>query len=232
MGAVAEQVSPNYDERDPKVPLQYIVLHYTGMISADAALKRMCDPQAKVSAHYMIDEGGKVFWLVAEKNRAWHAGKSSWRGVSDVNSASIGIELVNPGHEHGYRAFPAAQIEALKKLLHEIVQRHGMNPLQALLAHSDVAPARKEDPGELFPWEELAREGVGIWPQVQESDYAPIKDGEVQNLLRALGYDCSELRKAVTAFQRRFLPQNLSGMPKKETVAWLRALVRRLGDVA
>src|SRR5579862_38456 len=122
------QPSPNFDDRDPAIPLHYIVLHYTGMKTGAEALARLCDPAAKVSAHYVIEEDGRVFRLVEEGKRAWHAGKSCWRGVSDMNSASIGIELVNPGHQYGYRAFPAAQIAALKTLMRDITKRHGMNP--------------------------------------------------------------------------------------------------------
>ena len=153
--------SPNFNDRADGIKLAYIILHYTGMKDAASALERLCDPAAQVSAHYMIDEDGSVIQLVDEAKRAWHAGKSFWRGITDMNSASIGIELVNPGHEFGYRPFPAAQITALKKLLHEIIARHGMNRKSCLLGHSDIAPTRKQDPGELFPWEELAKDGLG-----------------------------------------------------------------------
>src|ERR1700733_422901 len=153
--------SPNFDARDPSVPLQTIVLHYTGLKTGEEASARLCDPASKVSAHYVIEEDGRIFQLVDEKNRAWHAGKSFWRGITDLNSTSIGIELVNPGHQFGYRAFPAAQIAALKPLLRDIMWRHKMPP-SALLAHADIAPVRKEDPGELFPWQDLAKEGLGV----------------------------------------------------------------------
>jgi N-acetylmuramoyl-L-alanine amidase len=150
--------SPNGNER--KLPSgtgpSLVVLHYTGMRTATDALERMCNPAAEVSAHYMIDEDGTVTQLVDEEHRAWHAGRSSWRGETDVNSASIGIELVNPGHEFGYRPFPEVQIEALLPLLSDIVQRRAIAPAN-VVGHSDVAPARKQDPGELFPWERLAR---------------------------------------------------------------------------
>jgi N-acetylmuramoyl-L-alanine amidase len=225
--------SLNFDMRDIGVPLQFIVLHYTGMPTGAAALARLCDPAAKVSAHYLIEEDGSVFRLVEEDRRAWHAGKGFWRGTTDLNSASIGIELVNPGHQFGYRTFSSTQIEALKNLMREIIKRHGMNPATALLAHADIAPARKEDPGELFPWKELAGEGLGLWPQPESGDYDFADDAEVQNLLIAIGYDCPSTgnydpptRAALLAFQRHYHPENLTGTPEKETVARLRALKR------
>ncbi len=225
--------SRNFDARDPTVALQYIVLHYTGMKSGEEALARLCDPEAKVSAHYLIEEDGRMFQLVEEGNRAWHAGKSFWRGVTDINSASIGIELVNPGHQHGYRAYPAAQIETLKSLLKEIIGRHQMAADLAPLAHSDCAPDRKEDPGELFPWHTLAENGIGIWPNPISEDYAFAEDGEVQNLLRGIGYNCPKngdydrpTRAALLAFQRHYHQDNLTGTPEKETVARLRAVSR------
>ena len=148
-----EAPSPNWNER--KLPVSMVVLHYTGMQSAEAALAQLCDPAKEVSAHYMIEEDGSVHRLVREDRRAWHAGRSYWRGIRDVNSASVGIELVNPGHEFGYRPFPDAQMEALVPLLADIVQRHDI-PRANVVGHSDIAPARKEDPGELFDWDLLA----------------------------------------------------------------------------
>jgi len=229
--------SLNFDPRDPALPLRYIVLHYTGMKSGNAALLRLRDPASKVSAHYMIEEDGRVFILVDESRRAWHAGESFWQGVTDINSASVGIELVNPGHQNGYRPFPDAQIAALKKLLHEIVTRHRMDAKSCILGHSDIAPGRKEDPGELFPWENLAKDGLGLWPKVLPADYGTgdPEDGEVQKLLMKVGYRCPdtkaydrETRAALIAFQRRFEPDMLTGTPEKETVARLRALARLL----
>jgi N-acetylmuramoyl-L-alanine amidase len=153
--------------------------------------------------------------------------------MTDVNSASIGIELVNPGHRNGYRAFPAAQIAALKELMKGIIARHNLSPMLSPLAHSDVAPARKEDPGELFPWKELAQEGLGLWPVPSPEDYAHAEDGEVQNLLRAVGYECPDsgaydraTHAALLAFQRRYDPDNLTGTPEAESIARLRALAR------
>lgn len=225
--------SSNFDERDQAVPLRYIVLHYTGMPTRDAALKRLCSPASKVSAHYLIDEEGRVFRLVDESKRAWHAGKSFWRGITDINSASIGIELVNPGHAFGYAPFPPAQIAALHELLGDIVKRNKVNPRSALLGHADIAPGRKEDPGELFPWQDLAHAGFGRWPKPEPGDYAPIREAEEQSLLRAIGYACPEsglydpaTRFALLAFQRRYEPENLTGTPERETIARLRALAR------
>ncbi len=162
-----ERPSPNHDDRGGAA-IDMLVLHYTGMKTEEGALERLCDPAAKVSAHYTIGEDGTVYAHVPEARRAWHAGVSFWAGVTNVNARSIGIELVNPGHEYGYRAFPDAQIAALIILCHGILQRHPISPTR-VLAHSDVAPARKEDPGELFPWERLAKAGIGLWPVSQDS---------------------------------------------------------------
>ncbi|MDX2028096.1 MAG: N-acetylmuramoyl-L-alanine amidase [Alphaproteobacteria bacterium] len=233
MACIIRYSSPNFDERDPKVPLQYIVLHYTGMRTGAEALARLCDTKAKVSAHYVIEEDGRIFKLLDAGKRAWHAGKSFWRGVTDINSASFGIELVNPGHMNGYRAFPAAQVKACKELAQDLIARHNLSATKALLGHSDVAPGRKEDPGELFPWRALAEDGLGLWPAIEEDDYGHADDGEVQELLRAIGYDCPAdgaydraTRAALLAFQRRFHPENLTGTPEAETIARLRATAR------
>ncbi|MEC7797309.1 MAG: N-acetylmuramoyl-L-alanine amidase, partial [Pseudomonadota bacterium] len=146
--------SPNFDAR--RAPPDMLVLHYTGMETGEAALARLRDPEAKVSAHYLVEEDGRIFQLVPEERRAWHAGRGVWRGEADCNAVSIGIEIVNPGHEWGYRPFPQAQTGALIPLMHDIVQRHGITRGN-IVGHSDVAPARKQDPGELFPWGQLAR---------------------------------------------------------------------------
>src|SRR4051812_32583764 len=197
-----QRPSPNHDERT--APVDMLVLHYTGMANGQAALDRLCDPDAKVSAHYTIDEDGTVYAHVAEARRAWHAGVSHWAGVDNVNTRSIGIELVNPGDEFGYRAFPEPQIAALIELSHDIFTRHTIAP-RCVLGHSDVAPARKDDPGELFPWERLAREKIGLWPHGQAGEAG------VEALCR-YGYDPSApLDKVITAFQRHFRPQKLDG---------------------
>jgi len=225
-----QRPSPNFNQRAATVALDYIVLHYTGMRNAAEALTRLCDPAAQVSAHYVVEENGDVTQLVDEKMRAWHGGHSFWRGMTDLNSASVGIELVNPGHEFGYRAFPQAQILSLKKLLAEIIARHRMNPALCLLAHSDIAPARKQDPGELFPWQDLARDGLGLWPAPQPQDFAAASQAEVKDLLAVIGYDVSNFAQALTAFQRRYHPENLTGDADPQTVARLRALNRQMGS--
>lgn len=218
--------SPNFNKRDPSIPLQYIVLHYTGMSSGEAALQRLCEVESKVSAHYVIDEDGITYQLVDEAKRAWHAGKSFWRGITDVNSASIGIELVNPGHEFGYREFPAAQINALKQLLKDIIQRNKLNPTSCLLGHSDVAPARKMDPGELFPWKELADSGFGLWPKSEPDDHSHPGYMDYGRLLQTIGYDVSDPQAALLAFQRRYNPANFTANPAPEILEKLNKLAR------
>ena len=203
-----EVPSPNFNAR--QLPVSMVVLHYTGMRTAQEALDRMCNPAAEVSAHYMIDEDGTVTQLVDEEHRAWHAGKSYWRGVTDVNSASVGIELVNPGHEFGYRVFPDTQIDALLPLLADIVKRHNV-PRANVVGHSDVAPGRKQDPGELFPWRLLARHRLAL--PVPELAMRLVYDnpGAFYLALERFGYDITEGRAAVRAFQRRFRPKRVDG---------------------
>ncbi len=217
-----EQPSPNWDERE--LPISMVVLHYTGMPDAAGALARMCDAEAKVSAHYMIDEDGTVTRMVPEAKRAWHAGKSYWRGATDINSASVGIELVNPGHEWGYRPFPEAQMEALIPLLHDIVQRHDI-PRANVVGHSDVAPARKDDPGELFAWDLLARYRLALArPELRiASPFA--NDGAFYLALERFGYDISGGLATVRAFQRRWRPETIDGVIDGETSAILFALL-------
>ena len=217
-----EVPSANWDER--KLPFSMVVLHYTGMPDAAGALERMCDAQAKVSAHYMIDEDGTVTRMVPEAKRAWHAGRSYWRGITDVNSASIGIELVNPGHEWGYRAFPEAQIESLIPLLADMSSRHDIPPAN-VVGHSDVAPARKEDPGELFEWELLARYRLALpRPELRiPSPYA--NDGAFYLALERFGYDIADGIAAVRAFQRRWRPESIDGVIDGECSAILFALL-------
>ncbi len=214
--------SPNWNERE--LPVSMVVLHYTGMRSADEALERMCDPAAQVSAHYMIDEDGTVCRLVDESKRAWHAGNSYWRGLTDVNSASVGIELVNPGHEWGYRPFPDAQMEALLPLLHAIIKRYKM-PFANIVGHSDIAPARKEDPGELFDWERLAALKLAL-PRPKVRMPSPFQnDGAFYLALERFGYDIADGRAAVRAFQRRWRPEQIDGVVDGECSAILFALL-------
>jgi N-acetylmuramoyl-L-alanine amidase len=236
MRAIVDRPSPNFNERREGAPVDILVLHYTGMPTAEGALKRLCDAAAKVSAHYTIDEDGTIYRHVAEEKRAWHAGVSFWAGEREINARSIGIELVNPGHEFGYRAFPEAQITALIELARGIVRRHPIPPLR-VLGHSDVAPKRKIDPGELFPWPRLAAEGVGVWPKHPRLDISrSVQVPEIQRDLAAIGYECpasgvldEDTRAAIAAFQRHFRPALVTGIPDGETAARASALAHALG---
>ncbi len=210
--------SPNHNAR--QLPISMVVLHYTGMESAKAALVRLCDEDAQVSAHYLIDEAGQVTQMVAEERRAWHAGKSYWHGITDINSASIGIELVNPGHLFGYRPFTEAQMGALIPLLAGITRRHNITP-QNVLGHSDIAPARKEDPGELFEWERLAAVGLAVPTPKVRMHGAYDTAGAFYLALERFGYDIADGRAAVRAFQRRFRPRMIDGEVDGECAAIL-----------
>ena len=204
-----EQPSPNWDER--ALPVTMAVIHYTEMQSAEDALARLSDPEAKVSAHYLISSAGEVTQLVAEDKRAWHAGVSYWRGIRDVNSASIGIELDHPGHKYGYTDFHDAQFEALVPLLARIVKTHGI-PRANVVGHSDVAPARKIDPGELFPWERLADYGLCLpTPEKLEAGDPFDNDAAFYLALERFGYDITDGHKTVEAFQRRWRPRRIDG---------------------
>jgi N-acetylmuramoyl-L-alanine amidase len=217
---LVEHPSPNHDARPGAIDM--LILHYTGMPTGQAALERMCDPEAKVSAHYMIDEDGTVYRLVPEERRAWHAGVSFWAGEKNVNGRSIGIELVNPGHEWGYRPFPGKQIEALIELGRGILSRHAIPP-ERVLGHSDVAPDRKTDPGELFPWEVLAQNGIGLWPVPGAAH------GDFAQALAQFGYGISQvnvsLECATAAFQRHFRPTRVDGVADAECAAILAGLI-------
>ena len=205
---IIETPSPNFDERT--LGISMIVLHYTGMQNAQAAIDRLRDPEAKVSAHYLVAEDGTILRMVAEHKRAWHAGKSRWRGIADVNSASIGIEIVNPGHELGYHPFPDQQIDALIPLVAEIKRRHGITRGN-VVGHSDVAPARKQDPGELFDWARLAKHGLAIARPTRGLVDPHWTDGGFLLALERWGYDVGDARAATIAFQRRFRPELLDG---------------------
>ncbi|RST30732.1 N-acetylmuramoyl-L-alanine amidase [Sphingomonas ginkgonis] len=217
-----DRPSPNHDERQLAVSM--IVLHYTGMPDCGGALDRMTSPEAKVSAHYCVDEDGSVYRLVDEERRAWHAGRSYWRGTTDVNSASVGIEIVNPGHEFGYRAFPDEQVAAVVGLVTRIKERHGISRGN-VVGHSDVAPTRKEDPGELFPWEVLARRRLAL-PSPTRNLIDPYwTDAAFLLALERFGYDVTDSQKAVIAFQRRFRPDMIDGVIDGECRAKLLALL-------
>ena len=202
-----------------------LILHYTGMKTGREAIDRLRDPAAKVSSHYVVEEDGTVFRLVPEHRRAAHAGISYWRGNAALNGRSIGIEIVNPGHEWGYRPFPALQMAAVCDLCLDILARH---PIAArnVVAHSDVAPDRKQDPGELFDWEGLARNGVGLWPA---RDPVPPPEAETQPLLGAIGYRTDlPLSVLVTAFQRHWLQHRTDGIADAETRARIAAVADTL----
>jgi len=220
---IIDRPSPNQDDRPAGQEVDILLLHYTGMESCEAALERLCDPQAGVSAHYCIDEDGSVYALVPEDARAWHAGVALWKGASDINARSIGIELVNPGHEFGYRAFPPAQIAALKILALDILARHPI-PAERVLGHSDVAPLRKEDPGEFFDWRGLAAAGIGLWPQ--DGSPAVLENAVAKALARiGYGYTDENLPAVIRAFQRRYRPGGITGTADSGTRRRLAALL-------
>jgi N-acetylmuramoyl-L-alanine amidase len=229
--------SPNHDAR--QTALDMIILHYTGMQAAAAALERLCDPAAKVSSHYFIDEAGAIAQLVPEARRAWHAGAGSWQGADDINSRSIGIEIANPGHDYGYPDFTPAQIDATIALCRDLIGRTGI-PAARVLAHSDIAPSRKNDPGEKFPWATLNQAGIGLWVEPSRIVPGPELDpGDrsqfvrtVQGWLRDFGYGVTVngefddiTRDAVTAFQRHFRPARVDGIADHSTVETLKRLL-------
>ncbi len=217
-----ETPSPNFDERD--APVSIIVLHYTGMQDAASAIQRLSDPQAKVSCHYLVAEDGQVVRMVAEDKRAWHAGRSYWRGMTDINARSIGIEIVNPGHEWGYRPFPAQQMSSLLPLVADIKERYGITRGN-VVGHSDVAPTRKQDPGELFPWAELAKRRLAL-PRPTKNLMDPNwTDGGFLLALERFGYEVADPLAAVVAFQRRFRPELIDGTIDGECRAILLALL-------
>jgi N-acetylmuramoyl-L-alanine amidase len=233
--------SPNFDERKGGRAPDMILMHYTGMQTGEAALARLCSPESKVSAHYVVFEDARIVQCVPEEKRAWHAGASYWAGETDINSRSIGIEIVNPGHEFGYRDFPLRQVAAVISLCKSIVMRRGPIAPDRVLAHSDVAPSRKEDPGEKFPWELLYNSGIGHWvrPAPVDIDGAPLQSGDrgeavqrLQSGLKSYGYGIDETglydsatRTVVAAFQRHFRPARVDGVADPSTVRTLRALI-------
>ena len=240
---IIDAPSPNFDAR--KAPPDMLVLHYTGMPSGEAALDRLRDPEAGVSAHYLVEEDGRIFRLVAEARRAWHAGVSSWKGQADINAAAIGVEIVNPGHAWGYRAFPEAQVAAVIDLVGDIRGRWTIDD-DRIVGHSDVAPERKEDPGELFPWKRLAEAGHGLWAEPAAAPGQGVGEGDkgpgvfvLQAGLTRLGYDCapsgqfdSHTAAVVRAFQRHWRQERVDGVADGETRARLIALLRLGGGGA
>jgi N-acetylmuramoyl-L-alanine amidase len=235
--------SPNHGARRDGIPPDMLLLHYTGMRNAEAALQRLCDPAAEVSAHYLIHEDGEIVQMVPEMRRAWHAGAAAWGRQRDINSHSIGIEIVNPGHDHGYRDFPARQIDAVVALCSDILERHAIKP-ERVLAHSDVAPLRKEDPGERFPWGTLHAAGIGRW--VKPVPLTPATSGlspgdtgrdveAMQRKLRDYGYAFEAsgtydpmTEKVITAFQRHFRPERVDGIADASTRTTLDQLLAAL----
>lgn len=236
--------SPNFNDRQHAVDM--LVLHYTGMQSGEAALARMCDPAAEVSAHYMVWEDGRITQLVAEDKRAWHAGASSWKGQTDLNSRSIGIEIVNGGHDFpladgALPPYPRSQIHGLIELIHQINSAHDIPPGR-ILGHSDIAPLRKQDPGEHFPWERMARAGISLWPDFTGTSRKVVGKGlergasgasvwRLQQMLSDIGYgfDVSDIygetcEAVVRAFQRRWLPDQVTGQADLNTL-------RRMGII-
>jgi N-acetylmuramoyl-L-alanine amidase len=226
---IAELPSPNFDDRPAGTAVDMLVLHYTGMPSAAEALARLTDPEAKVSAHYLVEEDGTVVRLVDEEMRAWHAGVACWRGATDINARSIGIELVNPGHEFGYRAFPRPQMASLVDLALGVLTRWPIPP-RNVVGHSDVAPRRKMDPGELFDWRRLARAGIGLWPA--EADECVLDEDAVRALLAEIGYETEDLFATLKAFQRRWRPDRVNGRIDWQTARLARGLCILLADGA
>jgi N-acetylmuramoyl-L-alanine amidase len=236
--------SPNHDTRRDVTKPWIIVLHYTGMESAEAARDWLCNPQSGVSCHYLVDEEGDITQMVDEELRAWHAGVSRWKGRSDINSASVGIEIHNPGHDLGYKDFPDAQIDSVTALCRDIVSRHSILP-QNVLAHSDVAPTRKIDPGEKFPWAKLHAAGVGHWTRPEPLTPGPLlKAGaagsdvaELRAMLAAYGYEVERsgpfdhsLEVVVKAFQRHFRPARVDGVADRSTRLTLQRLLAGLSQ--
>lgn len=223
--------SPNFEPRREARTPDMLVLHYTGMESSDAALDWLTREEAKVSAHYLVDEEGRIAQMVAESERAWHAGQSYWAGETDLNSCSIGIEIHNPGHEFGYVDFPDAQMKAVEALCLDILGRHAIPPAR-VLAHSDIAPGRKRDPGERFDWARLARAGIGLWVEplaVADDDGLSVGDENeavavLQRGLQEYGYGVEVtstygkgLEQVVEAFQRHFRPARVDGRADRST---------------
>lgn len=222
MNEIISCPSPNFDDR--ALPVTMLVLHYTGMKDGPSAIARLTDPEAGVSCHYIVAEDGQMLALVDESKRAWHAGQSSWRGITDINSASIGIEMINPGHEWGYRPFPEAQMDALIPLAADIVERYGIDPAN-VVGHSDIAPQRKIDPGELFDWERLARVRLAL-PRPRRNLADPHwTPGGFLLALERFGYDVADGPAAVRAFQRRFRPETIDGIADGECRAILLSLL-------
>lgn len=235
---IIKKDTTHFEDRKNGGKPNFLILHYTETQNAQAAEdyfigKIVDEKNGRVSAHYMIDEDGSITQYVDEEKRAWHAGKSYWDGLEDINSFSIGIEIVNPGRRYGYRAFPVQQMRSVVDLCKDIMARHNIPP-HRVLGHSDIAPARKVDPGELFDWKMLAGHGIGVWPSPLKEDFEKAADeSALRTALTSYGYDPHiDFKTVVTAFQRHFYPEifrtpEAVGTADKETVARLYALLRR-----
>ncbi len=244
--------SPNHGERPAGAKIDSILLHYTGLREealddwtcdpGGEALRWLCDPQSEVSCHYLVERDGRIIQLVPEGRRAWHAGRGSWKGCADINSCSIGIEIVNAGHAGGLPCYPAAQIAAVIAMCKDISKRHEIRP-ERILAHSDIAPDRKADPGEHFPWEALFRAGVGIWVKpAEDANGAMLREGDEGEAVRALqeklarvGYGVAvtgaydaPTKYAVRAFQRRYRQSRVDDIADASTLKTLDALLLAL----
>lgn len=230
-------VAANVEPRRNGRPVDMLILHYTGMDSADNACRLLCRAEGGVSCHYLVDEEGAITQMVGENLRAWHAGVSSWGGETDTNSRSIGIEIHNPGHGLGYPDFPPAQMQAVAELCRDILSRHAIPP-QHVLAHSDVAPGRKIDPGEKFDWRLLYEQGIGHWVPPAEPDARTLSGDDLrafQRLLKDYGYAIEstgemdeQTRKVTDAFQRHFLTHQVTGIPDRAALATAERLLRAL----
>jgi N-acetylmuramoyl-L-alanine amidase len=233
--------SLNHDARPDGTPIDILVLHYTGMTSPAEALARLLAPDAKVSSHYMVDLNGIVWRLVPEARRAWHAGASFWHGRTRLNDRSIGIEIANPGHSHGYPDYPALQMAVVCDLCLDILSRHAI-AARDIVGHSDIAPDRKDDPGEKFDWRGLAQAGVGLWPEGVpdlgitgiEREARVLRD--VRAALAMVGYRMAPeggldpaLSQVLRAFQRHWRPETVNGQADAGTIARLAAVARLCG---
>ncbi|EKE09463.1 MAG: hypothetical protein ACD_16C00165G0002 [uncultured bacterium] len=215
--------SPHFNDRTGLI--DSIILHYTDMPSADEALAWLTSPKSSVSAHYLIDEKGFIYHLVDDEKRAWHAGTSFWQGCTDLNNRSLGIELANPGHSYGYQPFPEAQIDTLLRICEQQCTRWNI-PKTRILGHSDIAPCRKQDPGHLFPWSTLAREGFGLWPTSGLS--LSKEEGFIEKGLDTIGYETVSLPHTVRAFKRHFQPHQLDDRADEETCRLIQGLLDSL----
>ncbi len=227
--SIRRRLSPNCDARPAAARPRLLIFHYTGMKTEEAALAQLCNASSRVSAHYFVSAQGEVWQLVADEQRAWHAGESFWDGIKDVNGHSLGIEIANPGHQFGYTPFPEAQMTAVENLAAMLVRRYQIAP-RYVLGHSDVAPERKQDPGEKFNWPRLARAGIGLWhpPEPPSAPLANSNPAPLRARLAAFGYRVEQGREhiALTAFQRHFRPERVDGLMDQSSLNQLESILR------